>query len=90
MRKLQVDLLKYADINVWFPKIGDMLFCDGWFVRWCALVEGIDADSISVKKSGNLRLLVNGEYKEEVINIRKIKSSMVGSYWVSSDGIYYV
>jgi hypothetical protein len=90
MRKLQVDLLKYADINIWSPKIGDMLFCDGLFIRWCALVEGIDADSISVKKSGNLRLLVNGECKEEVINIRKIKSSMIGSYWVSSDGTYYV
>lgn len=91
MAELQVDLLSHKSLSAWSPSIGDMIFKDGGLFRWCALVNGINSDNVSVMKSGNPTLLIMGESKEEVINVRKIKSVKIGSYFiVDRNGIYYV
>ncbi|MCK9281702.1 MAG: hypothetical protein M0P71_13835 [Melioribacteraceae bacterium] len=88
---IEVELMKYADISIWEPKIGDIIFKDGFFTRWFALINGIDGDFLNVKQSGNLRLLVQGDYEEYKINLRKIKNSMIGSYSVfAANGVCYL
>lgn len=89
--QLEIDLMGYKELTTWKPKIGDMLFKDGILSRWCAVVEGINNNNISVRISGNPRLLVTGDYKSKVLKVPKIVSSMVGAYFVvDKDGIYYV
>jgi len=89
--QLEIDLMSYKQINQWRPVIGDMLFKDGVFSRWCGVVEGINNDNISIRIAGNPRLLVTGDYKTKVFKVPKIINTMAGSYFVvSKDGIYYV
>jgi len=88
--KLEVDLLKYGDLRRWNPKVGDTIFKDGLMFRWCCVVTGVKDDKVYVRKSGNVHLLTSGDFKEEVVDIKKIKNSMVGSYFAVSDGTYYV
>lgn len=88
--KIDVDLMKYAQIIYWAPNIGDFIYKDGIFFRWCAVITGIKDDNIMIRKAGNIHLLVSGDYEESIINIRKIKSSSYGSYFIISNGIYYV
>jgi hypothetical protein len=90
MRNVEIDLLQHGSLQSWSPKIGDVVFKDGLFFRWCAIVEGIKGDNISVRIAGNMHLMSMGEYKSEVINFRKIKNARLGNYFVCSDGIYYV
>jgi hypothetical protein len=88
---VEVELLKYADLSEWKPKIGDMVFHDGFIFRWFAIIYQVNNDMLSVKKSGNLRLLMQGEYEETILNFRKIKNSMVGSFSViGHNNVYYV
>jgi len=88
---IDVELVKYADLTGWSPKVGDMLFRDGFIIRWFAVIYGVDGDTLLVKKSGNLRLLVQGDYEEIKLNVRKIKNTMVGSFSViSNSNVYYV
>jgi hypothetical protein len=90
MKEVQVDLIKFADLTIWAPKLGDVIFRDGIFSRWFAVVCGVDKDLLLVRKAGNIRLLVMNDYEEVKLNVRKIKNSMIGSYNViSSDGVYY-
>lgn len=90
---IDVELMRFSDLAAWKPKIGDMIFRDGFFSRWFAVISGINGDSLSVKKAGNLRLLVQDDYEEVVLNVRKIKNAMVGSFSVISNdtanSIYY-
>lgn len=88
--KFEVDLMKYAQMMHWSPNVGDFIYKDGMFFRWCAVVTGIKEDKIVVRKSGNIHLLVSGDYEETILNIRKIKSASYGSYFIISDGTYYV
>jgi hypothetical protein len=89
--QLEVDLMAYRQINQWTPQLGDMLFRDGIFSRWCGIIEGLNNDKVSVRISGNPRLLVTGEYKTKIMKVPKITNTMAGSYFViSKDGTYYV
>lgn len=91
--QLEVDLLKYAPIQSWKPSIGDVIHKDGLFFRSCFIVIGVNGDKVSVRKSGNIHLLISGDYKDVVFDgsfIRSIKNSSVGSYFIVSNGIYYV
>ena len=90
MRNVEVELLQHSSLQIWNPTIGDVVFKDGLFFRWAAVIQGIKGDNISVRMAGNIHLMAMGEYKEEVINYRKIKNSRLGSYFVCSNGIYYV
>lgn len=90
MREVSVDLLKYADLSLWKPKVGDVIFNDGIFLRWFAVICAIENDVLYIRKSGNMRLLVSGEYEETKINVRKIKNSMIGSYIINSENTYFV
>jgi len=89
-KDFQVDLIEYGSIKMWIPKTGDMVFKDGGLFRWCGLIDGIKDDNISIRKSGNPALLVTGEYKSGIINVRKIKYARIGSYFIVSGGTYYV
>lgn len=87
---IDIELMKFADFGIWTPKIGDVIFRDGMIIRWFAVVYGIDGDTLLIKKSGNLRLLVQGDYEEVKISVRKIKNTMVGSFSIISGNVYYV
>lgn len=90
VRDVQVDLVEHGPMSMWVPKVGDMVFRDGGLFRWCGLVDGIKDDNVNIRKSGNPTLLFTGDYKNEVINIQKIKYARFGSYFIISNGIYYV
>ena len=90
MRSVEIDFLKYNLIKVWKPAIGDIVYRDSVFFRWWGIINGVNNDQINIRKSGNFRLLVSGDFKEEIININKIKSSWIGSYVVISNGIVYL
>jgi hypothetical protein len=88
---IEVELLKYADLSEWNPKVGDVIFRDGFIFRWFAVICGINGDILLTRKSGNLRLLMQGDYEEISLNLRKIKNSMLGSFSIiSNNNIYYV
>jgi len=89
-RDVQVDLIEHGSMNMWVPKVGDMIFKDGGLFRWCGVIDGIKDDNASVRKSGNPTLLLTGDYKAEIINVQKIKHARMGSYFVVSGGTYYV
>lgn len=90
MNNIEVDLLEYGDIKNWHPKVGDLIFRDGMFIRWCAIINGIKDENLNIKKAGNIQLLLSGDYKTEVINARQIKSARYGTYYVNSKGAYFV
>ena len=90
MKNASVDLLAYRDVKCWNPAIGDVIFKDGILFRWCAVVNGIKESSINVRRSGNMHLLISGEYKDYIINVNQIKSARFGVYMIIRDGIYYV
>lgn len=85
-----IDLAEYGRIQLWSPKIGDIIFKDGGLFRWCGLVDGLKDGNMSIRKSGNPQLLFTGEYKNDIININKIRSSRFGSYFVISNGVIYI
>jgi hypothetical protein len=88
---VDLELLKYNDLRKWTPTVGDVVYCDGIFSRWWGIVTSVSQDGdVSVRKSGNLRLMVQGDFKDEIISFNKIVNSMVGSYTVVRDGVYYV
>lgn len=87
---VEIDLVKYGNLVDWIPKLGDMIFKDGLIVRWCAVIDGMMNDDMNIRKAGNPQLLFAGEYKNEVLNSRKIKSARFGTYYICSDGTYYV
>lgn len=86
----EVDLIEFGDMKNWTPKVGDMIFKDGMFVRWCALIDGIKGELANVRKAGNPQLLLSGNYKSEVINFRQIKTARFGQYFICSRGVYFV
>ena len=89
--QLEIDLMRYDDLNKWKPQIGDSVFRDGVFSRWCGVIDGIDKDNLSIRMAGNPRLLVMGDYKSKIIKMSKVVHSMRGSHFViTKDGIYYV
>lgn len=85
-----VDLIEYGMIAVWVPKLGDFIFKDGGMFRWCGLIDGIKDDNLSIKKSGNPQLLLTGDYKNGIVNRRKIASARFGSYFVVSKGVIFI
>jgi hypothetical protein len=90
MREVSIDLLQHTDISKWAPKISDLIFYDGILNRWWGIITGIKDELINIKMSGNLRLMVYGESKDIVKNVRKIKSASTGSYTIISNGVYYI
>jgi hypothetical protein len=90
--QLSEDLVRYSNLSNWVPKVGDIINKDGVFVRWCAVVTAVSTgkDKVVIFKSGNINLLVRGEYKEETIITSKIKNAMVGTYYVVSDNVYFI
>lgn len=90
-RDVQLNLLSYGSIQSWVPTLGDVIFKDGLFNRWCAIIDGIKGDTINVIKSGNMHLMLTGEHESDVINVRSIKSSKYGKYLViNNGGAYFV
>lgn len=91
MRDIEVELLKFADLSKWEPKVGDVIFSDGFIFRWFAVIYQMNGDNLLIKKSGNLRLLVAGDYEETSTSIRKIKNSMLGSFSIINvENVYYI
>lgn len=90
MNKMEVDLIEHGPLVRWAPQIGDMIFRDGGLFRWCGLVDGINGENVHIRKSGNPTLLMTGDYKNDIVNVSKIRHSRIGTYFVVSRGIYYV
>lgn len=88
--KIQIDLFNYGSLQEWSPKIGDVIFKDGFWSRWCAVIDGINGENLNTMKAGNMQLLLTDEHKIEVINIRAIRYARFGKYMVVSNGNYYV
>ena len=89
---LEVDLLEYGNLTEWTPQVGDVIHKDGlFFNRWVGIILSVKSHQLTIRKAGNPRLLVMGDYKDEEISSQYIKNSMVGSYYVVAQrGIYYV
>lgn len=90
MRSVEIDVFKYNTIKAWKPMIGDLIYRDSVFFRWWAVILGVNSDQISIRKSGNFRLLVGGDYKDEIIDANKLKSAWIGTYVIISNGITYL
>lgn len=89
--QLEIDLMKHGPLANWTPQIGDFIFRDGVFSRWCGLVDGVFKETVNIRTAGNPRLIVTGDYKTKTIKIAKIKHAMAGSYYVATkDGSYFV
>ena len=88
---VDVDLMIYGDlVGKWAPQIGDTIHKDGLISRWIAVITAVDGNNLLVRKAGNPRLLVLGDYTEEKIYLPNIKNSIIGSYYVIQRGTYYV
>jgi len=89
LRKVTVDIFAYKSLANWAPMLGDVVFKDGLFFRWCGAITAVDGDDITIKKAGCPLLLAHGEGEDEITNSRKIRNSS-GSYYVVRNGTYYV
>lgn len=87
---IQIDLFNYSSLKEWSPKIGDVIFKDGFWNRWCAVVDGMNGENLNVMKAGNMHLLLTDKNETEVISVREIKFARFGKYMIVSDGNYYV
>jgi hypothetical protein len=90
MKNVQIDLVSYSSISKWTPSIGDVLFKEGFFSRWCGTVSGINGYKINLSRAGNIHLLLTDEVNNFVINLNKIKHARFGIYYVISNGTYYI
>ena len=91
MAKVSVDLLEYGSLKAWAPKLGDVILKDGLFFRWAGIIDGINGESLSIIKAGNVHLAITGDSKSSaIINIRNIIYSRFGKYMVISNGVFFI
>jgi hypothetical protein len=103
-REVNVELIRYRDLQIWKPAIGDIIIKHGWIIRtkWFGVINSISpVGDLNIIRDGMMRLLVmttptSFDNKSISLSAGIIKSSMPGSYAVlqqdtaSKMAIWYV
>jgi len=87
-REVNIELIRYRDLQTWKPAVGDIIIRHGWIIRtkWFGVVNSIGpTGDLNVVRDGMMRLLVITPSammsdKSATISPNTIKSAMPGAY----------